>query len=217
MNSYGIIFIITLFIISSYAKKICIEIPEFNCTIQPDYEKGCGNCNTTLDCGGFNHGICTDNFCECTVNYYGAHCGNERKYKLTAFILTFLIGPIFLLPPGAGRIYLGYIEIGIGQIFLGTCWLFFIIPLILNICISCFGCLLAWSSISVGNTDPHAAKYFKQWLSCGIIMCFGSGTISFILFAFISIAAIASIGWWFADWIMIILDALPDAKGHTLT
>ena len=97
---------------------------ELNCP--KDDEKGCGFCNATRDCN--NHGICSDaNYCICDDEHWKENCQATRKNELTAFLLTLLVGPIFGLPPCAGRFYMGYTGIAVAQLLLGCAGLMLLI------------------------------------------------------------------------------------------
>lgn len=123
---------------------------KIDCTRPNYFEYGCGNCtiqdnNPYADCGGYDQGICIDELCQCEDDYYGPNCQNERKDKLTAFLITLLVGPPIGIPPGAGRIYLGYKDIGAAQLILGLAWtvLFFPVSCVINMC--CIKCFCYWN------------------------------------------------------------------------
>ena len=91
---------------------------ELDCSKKNADFNGCGFCNNTGDCN--YNGICsTGQYCICDDEHWGEQCQKTRKDKLTAFMLTLLVGPLFSLPPGAGRFYMGYTGYGVAQIILG--------------------------------------------------------------------------------------------------
>merc|ERR1712147_385457 len=86
------------------------------------------NCTTDSDCG---NGVCknktdTTKACECNKGYvsFNGVCNYQQKEKLTAFLLSFLIGSTgadwFYLSAGNG----GYIAAGIFKLLTGIFFIF---------------------------------------------------------------------------------------------
>ncbi len=104
-----------LFSLLSYAGILSTEDDEETTDLHTlDLSNRGGSCNpnSTLDtdpCG--RHGTCTkvgeEYICICEERYAGDKCSHKRKSKLTAFLLSLLIGLT-----GADRYYLGFIWIG---------------------------------------------------------------------------------------------------------
>lgn len=197
MKYYVIFFLLFLFFSHVLGQEI-------NCDDPLNHEKGCGPCNTTEDCGGYRQGICIENICKCTRKYYGPNCDGKRKDKTIAFLLTFMVGPLFFLPPGAGRLYLEYWEIGIGQLILGLGWVILIGPLtVMSVFV-----LFSWI-ISDSKKD---IEFYAGFL------CFcGHSLISLVIVVLMLMSATAAIIWWTVDWIMILNNSLDDANGHKLS
>lgn len=164
-----------------------------------DDDIGCGFCNSTRDCN--NHGICSDaNYCICDDEYWKENCQATRKKELTAFLLTLLVGPIFGLPPCAGRFYMGYTGIAVAQLILGCMGLILCIP---SCCLSC--CAQTCKAAAVDDDDDVNVACLPclcgiHLLSCGV-SCFGI------------LCGIAAVAWWLADWIMILTGDLEPVNG----
>jgi hypothetical protein len=174
---------------------------------------GGGVCENNTECGGIDQGECVSERCVCDEAYHGPFCQNERKSKLTAFLLQLLVGPIFGLPPGAGRIYLGYTASGIGEIILGLAWLLLVVPLIVHLLLSIFCC---------GTGSACAANSDNQCF--GLIGCLGAGGVCgggnlmitiFIIFLQIG-TSLAALSWWLYDWISILTGGLIEKGGIEL-
>lgn len=88
---------------------------------------------TAQNCTCSNHGTCSsvDNACVCEDEYARDDCSYQRKKQLTAFLLEFLLGIVGL--PGIGRMYLGYVAIGVFHLLFG-------VFLIIGICVG--GCVM---------------------------------------------------------------------------
>ena len=179
--------------------------------VNPD--TGGGVCDSDSDCGGADQGLCNNTRCVCDEDYHGDFCQTERKSKLTAFLLQFLVGPIFGLPPGAGRIYLGYTAIGVGEIILGLAWLLLIVPLIIHFVLSVFCCGTGTACMAGSGNE-----------CCGFLGCLtatglcGGGNLAISLFIiFLQIAtSITALALWFYDWISILTDNLIEKGGIEL-
>ena len=200
------------------------EILKIDCTKPNNYEYGCGNCtiqnnNPYIECGGYEQGTCIEGVCQCEDEYYGSHCQNKRKNKLAAFLITLLVGPLIGIPPGAGRLYLGYKAIGAGQIILGLGWTLLFIPMIAMVVFAILSFCV--TGFSLANLGAQYNKYTRGFVTtvgiltgsfCGIffLICFACLVILTVL------CGLAAYAWWLSDWIRILSDDLDDANGHKL-
>jgi len=207
-----VIAIISLTFCQGFAQPPPYTYPRLDCENEPNYDKGCGFCNSSLNvfsqCGGYERGYCNDeNYCECTSDYYGAHCEGKRKSKLVAFLLTLLVGPIFGIPPCAGRFYLGYTNIAIGQLILGLSFWILFIPT----CMAGFCSQITGGVIKAADQDGEAGIA----LCCAPAACFAglASLASSVLNFFITLAIL---GWWLSDWIRILTGDLKDSNGREL-
>lgn len=189
-----------------------LEFPT-NSTPNADYrlvareESSGGVCESDADCHGVVHGNCSLSECVCTAEYYGAHCGQKRKDQQLALILVIVVSPIFGLPPGAARFYLGYIADGVGQVILGLAWMFLLIPLLVHVVCS-FCCMGAGVVVSDNENDVVAVCGF---LSCGT--CSFLNVMIFLIIICIQIAcSLAVLVWWIID-IVHIADGSMKAYG----
>jgi len=87
-----------------------------------DDEPAGQSCTTDAECGGTEHGTCalttnaanvTEGTCVCKPEWADKDCSYERKHKLTAFLLSFLLGGW-----GADRFYLGFAGVGVAKLLL---------------------------------------------------------------------------------------------------
>lgn len=176
-------------------------------TNNPDHF-GCGSCNVTLDCS--NHGICSDSkYCICDEEHWGYQCQKTRKSKLTAFLLTLLVGPIFGLPPGAGRFYLGYTGYGVAQIILGMgFWIVFVPAL------AFFVGGIVFCGCGIGGTAGLNGSDKGCFSIIGSFFGVSTFFVAIVTFLLGSCAGLAATGWWFGDWIMILTGQLEPAASH---
>lgn len=83
---------------------------------------GGASCTTYKDCGGEDHGSCNldeeinKTICVCAREYGDPDCSYERKNKRTALFCQIFFGIIQFM--GTGRIYTGYIAIGVTHLLL---------------------------------------------------------------------------------------------------
>lgn len=149
------------------------------------------SCKTDLEC---NFGICSQSSsCVCKksyINYNNASCIYKQKSKLSAFLLSFLLGPF-----GADWFYLAngnlnYILIGLGKLTTGF-----------GICIT--ACCACCMRLAFGNSDKEVT--FKTAAALGIfytclpVLCSATATV-----------------WYIVDWVRILSDAFPDGKNVAL-
>lgn len=195
------------------------DIPHsLDCGKKDATDYGCGFCNNTGDCN--YNGVCsTEQYCICDEEHWGEFCQKTRKDKLTAFLLTLLVGPLCGLPPGAGRFYLGYTGYGVAQIILGLGIWIIIIPFSIALIIGIFNCICGGAA---GAAAGGAAGAAESGIGAaagifGCISCFGCGTVNISLAVCIFVlgfcAELAACGWWLHDWITILTGDLEPKNG----
>ncbi len=190
---------------------------KIDCSLPANFELvECGYCDDDADCNG--HGICDDNLCSCEDEYAGDFCNRKRKSKLVAFLLTLLVGPIFSLPVGAGRFYLGYIGIGVGQILLSVTILILIIPIIVAVVLAILGGMASRASASAGSESNSTPNQWLYWTGCCCCTTFTAAHVILVIcYVLIAIGSLFAIGgWWLSDWIRILTGDLKDADGYEL-
>ncbi|ELR11320.1 TM2 domain containing protein [Acanthamoeba castellanii str. Neff] len=161
---------------------------------------GGGRCDTDQDCN--NNGQCVPiggqrGVCRCDERYAGAYCQHKRKNKLTAFLLSILLGGL-----AVDRFYLGYIGLGVVKLFLSV---FGFVP----------ACIANWSSTLMGwrrytLVGDEYATIDSLDGSTGAYLCITAGN------CLTCCIALGSVAWWLTDWILILKDVLHDADGHGL-
>jgi len=126
----------------------------------------------------------TDHACP-RVQGYDTHCCYTQKNQLIAFLLQFFIGAV-----GAGRFYLGYIGIGVGQ-------------LVLSLLVCCLpGCMIICSLCTKGGVEKSMAALGGVFAYFGcVVLCLG---ISGIMV------------WWLYDLVIIGTNAVTDFNGVAL-
>ena len=153
--------------------------------------------NTTCDTpnGGPGNGVCNGNgVCvnDTTTNYeptcvcISQYTGPQCAYLLKEKLTAFLLS-FFVGAYGADRFYLGYTGLGVGKLILG---LMFII-------IACAMCC-AYIGGALAESEGCILGVMIVGI-CLIVGCF-----------------LASFGWWLADWIRILMNAIPDSNGVPL-
>ena len=129
------------------------------------------NCNITADC---NNGVCNNKTCACSKGYVdrsNISCIYQQKEKLTAFLLSFLIGTTgadwFYLSCGNG----GYIAGGIFKLLTG----------VTGIILPCVLCCLGFSKSR--SNESKAIGFILVTLI--IIVCsVANGMVSILFFFF---------------------------------
>lgn len=146
-------------------------------------------CTTNSDC---NNGECKNSLCVCNSDYATFNnqtCNYKRKEKLTAFLLSFLVGPLgvdwFYLSQGQAA----YIVAGVFKLLTG---LFLYVGLIfMVIAIFCMG----------SNRDKLKA--------------IGAG-LGILISILCVLCALCNAIWALVDWIRILCDAFKDGNGVDL-
>lgn len=151
---------------------------------------GGASCKTDKDCGGRDHGSCDPDetlnatVCVCDEKYGDPDCSYKRKNQLTAFLLELILGLFQIM--GVGRIYTGYIAIGVIHLLL---------PIILLVVACIFACCAgAASKSSEGGSAVIGGVG-------GVIFCLGY---------------LAMIVWFVWDVVLISQTDFLDDKGYSL-
>lgn len=140
--------------------------------------------------------------CVCDEKWTSDDCSHERKSKLTAFLLEFLIG--LFVAPCAGLLYLGYTGRFVGGVllrFLG--W----VPLcVAGFLLGCCGAI-GKKALNSGHT---------KWKALGATGQIIGGIVGGFLIFLTASCFFGSMGWWLANWIMILKDEMDDSDGYGL-
>jgi hypothetical protein len=145
------------------------------------------SCNTDAEC---NNGKCSSNQCKCDAGYttyMNQTCNYKQKEKLTAFLLSFLVGAF-----GADWFYLAdgkdtYIVAGVFKLLTGV---FCIIG----------SCFLGCTVVCMKNDK------------CRIM-----GTVStVIIIVLVILSTLTNAIWYLVDWIRVLCDTFKDGNGVDL-
>lgn len=114
------------------------------------------------------------------------HTGTQCAYLLKQKLTAFLLS-FFVGTFGADRFYLGYIGLGIGK-------------LILGLSMYVIMCGLCCAGIVGAISDSEGCVFGAMVVGICLAVC----------------CILASFGWWLADWIRILMNAIPDSNGVPL-
>lgn len=190
--------------------------PKLNCTNTTNFENGCGECNSSspyaFQCGGSNHGLCIENHCECTDEYYGAFCADKRKEKFIAFMLAFMPGLFLGFPAGpcAASFYLGYTKIAIAQVVIvSVIWCLFFTNIILG-----------GGGSGTSATSSASTQTVTDEEACAVCLCAGPLCCALAISVFVWVIKVLMIltitVWWFYTWISILTGHMKDSDDHKL-
>eukprot|EP00005_Dracoamoeba_jomungandri_P004716 CAMPEP_0174258482 /NCGR_PEP_ID=MMETSP0439-20130205/7463_1 /TAXON_ID=0 /ORGANISM="Stereomyxa ramosa, Strain Chinc5" /LENGTH=204 /DNA_ID=CAMNT_0015342001 /DNA_START=165 /DNA_END=779 /DNA_ORIENTATION=- len=160
-----------------------------------------GGANCSDDAGCNNHGSCRNSTCFCDDQYAKSDCRYERKSRLTAFILSLVIGNF-----GADRYYLGYNAMGTAKLILSFAG---VIICIITICVLCCCGICSTGGYAAINDD--SGKHCCKSASVSLFSALGCiGGVLAILGIF------AAEAWWIADWVLLLMDKTKDYDGYSL-